>query len=432
MKSLLFTYLLTYGGAAASLVHPFTGFLIYVAFSIVKPDELWPYTVPKGNYSRTIALALLAGWAVRGFGNWDLGRARGVIWSLLGFFTWAALMATRSADGALAMAYVEELLKIVLPILVGITLLDTPERLRQLAWVILLSAGYLGFEFNVSYLQGYNRIREEGFGGLDNNGVAILLDSCAGLAVFLGLGARTSWVKLIALGTAVLLIHGVLLSNSRGGMLALAVTGFVAFLLLPKRAWHFGLFAVIVLLGVRLAGPEVRERFMTIFAGGGQRDGSLEGRGRLLRYALDSVGKRPLTGVGPNHWNRTVRLEYGIADGKATEVHNTWVQIAAELGVPGLTLILSFYGLCALRLLPLAWSNPVGAGQEPVDFARMVVCSIAGSVLACSFVTVETLEAPYYVTLLGAGVLKLTSATDRGWAVSDPETQQRGGEHPAW
>jgi O-antigen ligase len=411
MKSLLFTYLLTYGGAAASLIRPFTGFLIYVCFAIIKPDELWPYTVPQGNYSRTIALALLAGWALSGFGSWRFGQARGVVYSLLGFLAWAVAAALLADDRAQAMLYLEDLGKIVLTVLIGATLLDSVGRLRQLAWVILLSVGYLAFEFNLSYLQGYNRIREEGFGGLDNNGIAILLDSCVGLSVFLGLGARAWWAKLTALGTAVLLIHGVFLSNSRGGMLALGVTGLVSFLLLPKRTWHFALFGLIFLAGARLAGDGVRERFASIFAEGGERDASMEDRKKLLGYALDSVGNRPLTGVGPNHWNRTVRREYGIPDNKATEVHNTWVQIAAELGLPGLALIASYYGLCALRLLPLAASRKDGREQESADMARMVISSVVGSVVACSFVTVESVEAPYYIALLGAGVLKLMPPT---------------------
>lgn len=143
-------------------------------------------------------------------------------------------------------------------------------------------------------------------------------------------------------------------------------------------------------------------------------------RKKLLSYAIDSVERRPLLGVGPNHWNRTVRLKYGIPDGKATEVHNTWVQIAAELGVPGLAMILSYYGLCALRLLPIAWSGSVTAGPEAADLARMVISSVAGSVLACSFVTVESVEAPYYITLLGAGLLKVLPAPGREPAFPPP------------
>ena len=66
MKGLIFTYLLTYGGAAASLFNPFIGLLVYVAFAILRPESLWHWSVPEGNYSRIVAIALLIGWARRG------------------------------------------------------------------------------------------------------------------------------------------------------------------------------------------------------------------------------------------------------------------------------------------------------------------------------------------------------------------------------
>ena len=35
---------------------PFVGLLIYFCFAILKPDALWSWSVPPGNYSRTIAI----------------------------------------------------------------------------------------------------------------------------------------------------------------------------------------------------------------------------------------------------------------------------------------------------------------------------------------------------------------------------------------
>ena len=63
MKGLIFTYLMTYGGAIIAIFNPFIGFLAYVCFAVVRPVSMWPWGVPPGNYSRTIAIALLAGWA---------------------------------------------------------------------------------------------------------------------------------------------------------------------------------------------------------------------------------------------------------------------------------------------------------------------------------------------------------------------------------
>src|SRR6516165_4191565 len=90
-KGLLFTYALTYGGAAVSLFNPFVGLLIYVCFAIIKPESLWFWSVPAGNYSRIVAIGLLAGWMLKGFGSWEFGKARGIVYALLAFWIWAII-----------------------------------------------------------------------------------------------------------------------------------------------------------------------------------------------------------------------------------------------------------------------------------------------------------------------------------------------------
>src|SRR5688500_10026889 len=93
MKGLIFTYALTYGGAVVSLFNPWYGLLIYICFAIIKPEALWHWSVPAGNYSRIVAIALLIGWANSGFGNWNFGRSKGVVTALLGFLGWSVLSA---------------------------------------------------------------------------------------------------------------------------------------------------------------------------------------------------------------------------------------------------------------------------------------------------------------------------------------------------
>ncbi len=76
---LIFTYGLTYGGALVALFKPYYGFLVYVCFGILRPPAMWPWSVGDGNYSRTIAIGLLAGWVFHGMGSWQFGRARAVV-----------------------------------------------------------------------------------------------------------------------------------------------------------------------------------------------------------------------------------------------------------------------------------------------------------------------------------------------------------------
>src|SRR5262249_4810833 len=128
MKGLLFTYLLTYGGALTSLFNPFIGLLIYICFAIIRPESMWHWSGPAGNYSRIVAIALLMGWALHGFGNWSFGRARGIIVAFITFWLWIFASALQAENPGVAFAFVEAMAKVLLPFIAGITLLDSVPK----------------------------------------------------------------------------------------------------------------------------------------------------------------------------------------------------------------------------------------------------------------------------------------------------------------
>ncbi len=406
MKGLIFTYALTYGGAVVSLLNPFYGFLIYVAFANLKPDALWWYSIPQGNYSRIVAVAFLVGWLLHGAGSWSFGRGAGIVYSLLVFWGWITLGAIISPNHDVAWAQLISLSKIYLPVIAGITLVDSVAKLKQLAWVLVLTQGFLAYEFNVLYYTTFFNPEEWVFATLDNNGLAITMVTSTGLAFFLGLHAPRWWQKGLAFGLAALMAHVVLFSMSRGGMLALVITGVAAFLLIPKRPIHFAMLAVACAVVLRLAGPEVQEEFFSSFADKETRDVSAESRFTLTQQAIDCMFKNPVFGCGMENWGN-IAPQYGWDRGK--EVHNTWAQLGAELGFPGMLSILGFYAIGCWRLLLLTRERTPVTDPWLCYFARMVIASIAGFFVSAAAVSVEGVELPYYVMVLGAGTLKIYS-----------------------
>jgi probable O-glycosylation ligase (exosortase A-associated) len=405
-KGLLFTYVMTYGGAVVSLFNPYAGLLIYICFAIIRPESLWFWSVPSGNYSRIIAIALLIGWGLKGFGRWQFGRGKAVVGFLLAFMAWVTLSGLRAAHPDVSLDWAEQLAKTVLPFVVGMTIIDSVRQLKQLAWVIVLSHGYVAYDLNRAYYDGFNRIQEIGFGGMDNNCAAITMVCCTGLALFLGLTAPRWWQKAIALVATMLMAHCVMFAYSRGGMLGLIITTVVAFFLIPKKPMHYAMFALIVLLGFRLAGAGVVARFATTFADEKERDGSAQSRVEMWGTCMQIMVKDPVFGIGPRHFPLTAQ-EYGYAPGK--EAHTLWLQVGAETGFPGLFFLAAFYGVCVVRLWPMTRATYPAADPWFRDVARMVIASLTGFAVSAQFVSLVGLEAPYYVALLGAGALKLAS-----------------------
>jgi probable O-glycosylation ligase (exosortase A-associated) len=410
MKGLIFTYILTYCGGFAALFNPYIGLLVYVCFAILKPDALWHWQaggMPPYS-SRVVALALLAGWIARGTGNWNLGKAWKVVFALMGILLWSVITTLQSYHQEPAWVWVEDLCKIVLPFLVGITTMDSARKLWGLAWVIILSHGYVALELNLSYLIDHvNTVAEYGFGGMDNNSVGIAMNTGFGLAVFMALSKSRWWQQGLAVVAALSMAHVVMLTFSRGGMMGLIVTGAITFLLLKKSGWHYVFFFLGALVLLRLAGPQVQERFLSSFASGEQRDVSAEGRIKLWSDCLDILRNNPVFGVGPRHFP-ILAPQYGWPAGK--EAHSTWLQAGAEMGVPGLALLALFYGVTAWPLWRMIRRKDQALDPQLDSLARMVIASLAGFAVSAQFVSLIGLEVPYYVALLGAGTLKLADA----------------------
>jgi len=404
MKGLIFTYVMCYGGSVVALFKPWYGLLVYVCFAIIKPNALWYWVVPEGNFSRIVAIALLLGWCMRGAWNWNFGRAGLLVAAVSFAVLWAALLVPTSYDTSKAWGFVDGHLKILLPIIVAMTTIRSVNQVKQLAWVIALSQGYVALELNLSYFGGFNRMQELGFGSLDNNGCAITMNACVGLCFFLGLHAEKLWQKGVAFASALFIAHAVMLSFSRGGLLGLIVTGLVSFWLIPKRPVHYLAFAIAVAIGLRLAGAQVLERFGTAFVDERERDRSASLR--LLHWdaCTKSMLKNPW-GVGPFQWPHTA-MEYGLPE---MEAHSFWFQTGAELGVPGLLAFVLFYLGSIWRLWPLARGKLSVADPWLVNLAQMVIASLVGFCVSTQFVSSQGVETPFYVALVGMGTLKLYS-----------------------
>jgi probable O-glycosylation ligase (exosortase A-associated) len=401
MKGLLFTYVLTYGGSIVALVNPFHGLLVYICFAIIRPPFLWHWSVPQGNYSRTIGIALLLGWAMHGFGNWSFGRGGAVVKALLAFAMWNVASAALARDQSVAWTTIVELSKIILPFLVGVTIIRTFDQLKILSWVITLSLGYIAFEANLSYLFNGRNWISQSFGGMDNNCNAISLVCGTGFAFFLGLAERSLWRRGLAFAAAALMAHAIMLSNSRGGMLALLISGAVSFVLIPKKPINYGYLVIAGLIAVRMAGPSVVERFSTAFAEKVDRDYSAQSRLDLWQSCIHLMQQYPLLGIGPSHFPLYAE-ELGHTAGK--QGHTLWLQVGAEIGLPGLMFLLAFYLIAMKRLWQTA--NEIEHDQpEVANYARMVIAALVGFMVAAQFVSLVGLELPYYVTLVGVGVL---------------------------
>src|SRR5262249_30898442 len=142
---------------------------------------------------------------------------------------------------------------------------------------------------------------------------------------------------------------------------------------------------------------------------------------------IDTMLRDPLVGVGPFHWHLIVTKRYNWP--VAQEAHSLWLQTGAEYGIPGITFLVLFYatsaGGCAVALRQLERNSPRKLPALDVPLARGVIAGLVGFAVSAQFVSVQFLEIPIYVALVGAGVLKLGKPPEKGADKGAPSVWRR-------
>lgn len=164
-----------------------------------------------------------------------------------------------------------------------------------------------------------------------------------------------SWRSALGYSVCVLLsISALVFTLSRAGWVSLAVGSAIAGILLY---WHGGphvrnrviLAFTGVLVLFLLFTPLMKERFFS------EDYGSSRGRLPLMRVAWDIIQQNPIFGTGLNTYSE-VMDHYDpkhLLEGFEFPVHNTYLFIAAEIGIPGLLFFLLFVGSIAVGVLKM-------------------------------------------------------------------------------
>jgi len=407
MKGVFFTYLLTAYGCVAGIFWPVYGAFAYFALSILKPRALWFWSVPFREYTLWVGTCTLIGWGLSGFGRRDhLSFMKLALVCIVGFVGWqwlSLIMHGRWNDPWLRY-HCETISKDMLMIIVVLTLVTSFKHLRIFTYVVIMATGYLAYEMNYAYvIQNWNRLWIREFAGVDNNGMAMVFAMTVPLMIAVGAFEKDWRLKLLAWAWIPFNIHAVQFSFSRTGMLGLfTCIPFVA-VLLPRKLRTASMLAVVTAGGLWMAGPSVRDRFSSIFLDREQLDASARSRYVTWAAGWKCMNENPFLGVGPRCFNRVSR-DYGLSGGKS--IHNLFLQIGADLGFPGMFLLIGIY---AGTMIALLWNRRLRSGYSPwyPYWSGGIVAGLATSVICSQFIGMERVEMPYMLCAIGLAAVKV-------------------------
>jgi putative inorganic carbon (HCO3(-)) transporter len=210
--------------------------------------------------------------------------------------------------------------------------------------------------------------------------LVILLPLPLAALVFLPWRAR-AWSAWYLLSCTLLAGGMLVLTQSRGGLLALGAAGLLLAALRWRGGWLLTPLAGLIGLG---GGLLLGWRRLAEFLSAGVDLGGLDGRLELWSRALTMIRDFPFTGIGMGTFQAVVTAFYPLflnTPEKTVHSHNLILQIGVDLGLPGLICWLAVWGLSSRaawlayrngRQAGLAWLAATGAGLLCAQAALLV------------------------------------------------------------
>jgi len=212
--------------------------------------------------------------------------------------------------------------------------------------------------------------------------------------------ARRSPVRWLGFACAIPLVITIFLTQSRGAFLALVTIAIPSGIALARRRLRLVVaFAAVIAVAVvkapaglweRLGGLRKATSLETI--GQMDQEGSARERLALLQTAVRIIEDRPLLGIGLGAYG-PANARYNPAVGDR-DTHNTYLNITAETGLPGLVLFLGLV-TSVLRGARDARRRARGAFLPEAEVLRWLQYGMIGYLVAAVFGSFSRLTFPY-------------------------------------
>jgi O-antigen ligase len=234
-------------------------------------------------------------------------------------------------------------------------------------------------------------------GETNYEGLMLLLSSP--MAFWMVRHEQNLWGRLIGFGSGLLLVGGVLLTESRAAIVALGAVALLAALSARHKVVAILMLAAAVFVMSSYGPADLSQRFRSIKLNGAPSNGDEQSTRihvELVKAGLLMIEHHPLLGVGMGQF-KSVAPDYNpeIADvaGRSYIAHNTFLQIAAECGLPVLLLFIAMLVVATrnFRTAQRASAPAVAA------LGTAMQISLAGISVAALSITVEGL--PFWILI---------------------------------
>ena len=360
MLRTLFILAILIPGFLAALRWRYAALLMYLWFALFRPqDWLW-IDITTLRVPLVLGVVMLAPAIVSGvLPNVTHPLSIGMIL----FLATSVAAQVGAIQPAIGWVWIDFLVRLFIACLMLVTLASESKRLFGVFSVIAVSLGFHAAKAGLAFLLGGGIRFADGLAGafVDNNGYALgtvmiipLLVATAQNVEVIYTGRLVVWIRRGLYAAVPLCMFAVVGTYSRGGFVALAVAT-LTFVLLQRRRLPAlaGLTLALTLFLLVVPIPKsYLDRLQTIQTYNQIEEESAQSRPHFWRVGLDMVAAHPM-GIGLKQYE-VAYDQYDFSHGRYGHhraVHNSHVQVLAELGYAGAAVWIGLFGYACFACL---------------------------------------------------------------------------------
>ncbi|MGI8731733.1 MAG: O-antigen ligase family protein [Pyrinomonadaceae bacterium] len=402
----------------------FIGVFLFTIAVYLRPYELIPALQPLSTMAFWLAIFTILVFVPTQLGLEGNLTSRPREVNLLLLLTLAVLVsATLGDDPRGSLSSFVDFLKVVLIFIVMVNVIRTENRWKLLFVLLLAISCFLGGSALANYRSGLqlvdgNRVT----GSIGNmfqspNDMALHLVTMVPISVALFLSTRNPLMKVFYVVCVILMLAGILVSFSRGGLLGLAgAVGVMAWKLARhNRPLVMGATVILAAAFILAAPGGIASRFRSVFDQ--DKAGSAGKRKDDLKRSILVTVRHPLFGIGLGN--------YVLRSNQALATHNAYTQVSSEIGIAAMVLYVMFI-ITPLKRLRAVERETV-ANRKKSRYRYLAIgmqASLVGYMVCSFFASVAFLWYVYYLVAASVCLGRLYEI-EQGIAVKGATKQDR-------
>lgn len=252
----------------------------------------------------------------------------------------------------------------------------------------------------------------------DANDFATFVITAMPFGLYLLHAGRRAFSRNFAAVALIVLSFALVRTGSRGGFIALVAVA--SFIVLRYTAvalrWRVASAALVGFVLVATASDQYWKQMSTILSDADYNRTEESGRLQIWRRGVGYMLDNPLFGVGPQNFPAAEGMLSPFAERQQMGIgvrwnaaHNSFVQVGAELGIPGLAIFVGLIVSAFAALRRTSRSNAALGDRRAKALTQALMASLLGFVVGAYFLSLAYAEMLYTLTALAVGLHKVTA-----------------------